>query len=292
MPDIPTRYLIKHYLKQIRWRTRRLRVVMRYSADELHNAPIILGNAMPKSGSHLLTQILEGLTELGPFVDPGFPPVNRSEGNLPLLPEKVQQNLQAMRPGDIRYGYIHAREPYLSLLTQPNWATFFIYRDPRDMLVSHVFYAKDMYEGHGMHDYYNRHLTTMEARLNASIAGVTEPGYELSSVRQRYDSYIGWLTQPGVLCLKFEDLILNRESTLGSIIDHLSAFGRPFQLSASKDEAIAILAAHIVPRKSGTFRKGQPGNWREHFTEGNKALFKEVAGDLLERLGYEENGDW
>jgi hypothetical protein len=48
----------------------------------------------------------------------------------------------------------------------------------------------------------------------------------------------------------------------------------------------------IAPKKSGTFRKGQPGNWKEYFTPANKVLFKEMAGDLLTRLGYERNQDW
>jgi len=290
--------LFRHWLKQIRWRARRLRGATHYGIDKLRNAPIVFGNAMPKSGSHLLTQILEGLTHLGPFVDPGFPPVNRSEGNWTLSSEQVIKNIQDMRPGDIRYGYIHSVEPYLSLLTQPNRATIFVYRDPRDMLVSHVFYATDMYAGHGMHEYYTQRLGTMAARLNAAIAGVTEPGFELSSVKQRYDSYLGWLTHPAVLCLKFEDLILDREIALGKIIDYISTFNpstgsrQALQLSTNRETAISILAENIAPRKSGTFRKGQPGNWREHFTEANKALFKEVAGDLLVRLEYEENDAW
>ncbi len=59
------------------------------------------------------------------------------------------------------------------------------------------------------------------------------------------------------------------------------------QIAVPRGQAVAALAAGIAPRKSGTFRKGQPGEWREHFTEENKARFKAVAGDLLERLGYE-----
>lgn len=281
---------VRHSLKQIRWQARRARVAQKYSVTALKNAPIIFGNAMPKSGSHLLTQILEGLTELGPFVDPGFPPVNRSEGNQALSPEAVIKNIENMRSGDIRYGYIHANEPYLSLFAQPNRATIFIYRDPRDMLVSHVFYATDMYAGHGMHQYYTEHLSTMEERLNAAIAGVTEPGFELSSVKQRYESYLGWLDQPNILCVKFEDLILDREPTLGRILDYLSTFNT--QLSTNRSRAIEILAKNIAPKRSGTFRKGQPGNWREHFTAANKILFNEVAGDLLVRLGYEASRDW
>jgi hypothetical protein len=40
------------------------------------------------------------------------------------------------------------------------------------------------------------------------------------------------------------------------------------------------------------FRKGVAGDWREVFTERDKHVFKQEAGDLLVRLGYEENRDW
>jgi hypothetical protein len=280
----------KHILKRIRWLMRRAKTGIQYGSTALKVSPKVFGNAMPKSGSHLLTQILGGLTALGPFVDPGFPPVNRSERNQPLSPGSILRNLQLMRPGDIRYGYIHAVEPYLSTLVQDNRATIFLYRDPRDMLVSHVFYATEMYKGHGMHPYYTQKLNTMEERINAAIEGVTEPGYELASVKKRYDSYRGWLAQPEVLCLKFEDLILDREPTLGRLLDYLETRGfSPIKL---RTEAIDSLKNAIVPRKSGTFRKGIPGNWREYFTDSNKAMFNKVAGDLLIDLGYERDRNW
>ena len=147
-----------------------MQAVFQWGPGSLRHAPRVFGNAMPKSGSHLLTQVLHGLPAIGPFVNPGFPPVNRDEANRPLPDEKVFDGIYRMRPGDIRYGYIHAKEPYISLLTQPEQATIFIYRDPRDMLVSHVFYATDIYDEHGMHHYYEK-LNSMEARLNAAIEG-------------------------------------------------------------------------------------------------------------------------
>ncbi|MBE9525101.1 MAG: sulfotransferase domain-containing protein [Chloroflexi bacterium] len=281
-------FTAKRALKLIRWGVRRLSAASKWSPARLESAPIVFGNAMPKSGSHLLTQILETLTDLGPFVDPGFPPVNRSEGNQPLAESEIEKAVRAMRPGDIRYGYLHAQDPYLSLLSAPNRATIFIYRDPRDMLVSHVFYATEMYKGHGMHSYYTETLTSMEERLNAAIEGVVDPA--LSSVRQRYDNYLAWLDQPEILCLRFEDLILDRDVALGNLLDFLAVRG--FKTDVPRSQAIETLKVGIAPRKSGTFRKGQPGNWREHFTDANKNKFKELAGDLLIRLGYEQSNDW
>ncbi len=281
---------LKHSLKKIRWQARRARAALRWGPGALASAPIVLGNAMPKSGSHLIIQVLQGLTQLGPFVDPGFPPVNRAEDNRKLPDSDVLANIRSMRPGDIGYGYLRAEEPYISALTAPGRATVFVYRDPRDMIVSHVFYATDMFAGHGMHSYYNEVLGSMEERINAAIRGVDDPQASLHGVRQKYLDYLGWLDVPGVLCLRFEDLILERRKALACLLDYLGEHG--FSPAVSREQAISVLEAAVAPKKSGTFRKGKPGNWREHFTEENKALFKEQAGDLLVRMGYEQDLEW
>jgi hypothetical protein len=279
-------YTTKHWLKLGRWRMRRLVAARRWGAKELEKTPAVLGNAMPKSGSHLISQVLHGLPRLGPFVNPGFPPVNRSEDNHKLPDQAVLANILRMRAGDIAYGYVNSREPFLSALTQPGRATLFIYRDPRDMIISHVFYATQMHASHGMHHYYTQVLKTMEERINAAIQGVEEPDSELSPIRAKYEGYLGWLEQPAALCLRFEDLILDRQAALGRLLDYLEQRG--FTPRLERPQAIAVLEQAILPRKSGTFRKGQPGNWQEHFTDKNRAFFKEMAGDLLVKLGYEE----
>lgn len=283
-------YTVKHALKVTRWQARRFETAMKWGANELSRMPIVFGNAMPKSGSHLIIQVLRGLTHLGPFVNPGFPPVNRSEGNRKLSDNDILGNLCKMQPGDIGYGYIGVQPEFVEILTADNRATLFIYRDPRDMIVSHVFYATQMHKNHWMHKYYNEKLTSMEERINASIIGVTEAGSELTSVRKRYDGYLGWLDEPSVLSLKFEKLIIERELALGELLDYFAELD--FEPSTERHTAIQVLNAGIAPGKSGTFRKGQPGNWREYFTEDNIKIFKENTGDLLFRLGYESDNSW
>lgn len=283
-------YSAKHGLKIARWRLRRTAASLRWGKPLLAQAPAVLGNAMPKSGSHLIIQVLQGLTRIGPFVNPGFPPVNRAEDNRKLPEAAILANIQRMQPGDIGYGYLGASEPYLSTLTQTGRATIFVFRDPRDMIVSHIFYATDMHTGHWMHRYYTQELHTMEERINAAIHGVGVPGSELTPIRRRYDGYLGWMERPQVLCLSFEDLILNRQTALGSLLDYIESRG--YQPDLPRPQALAALEIAIAPRKSGTFRKGQPGNWREHFTPANISAFKENTGDLLVRLGYESDNDW
>jgi LPS sulfotransferase NodH len=39
-------------------------------------------------------------------------------------------------------------------------------------------------------------------------------------------------------------------------------------------------------------QKGQAGNWQRLFTERDKSMFKEIAGEMLVRWGYEKSVDW
>lgn len=281
---------VKQPVKMLRWRLRRSGVARLWGRAELARMPIVIGNAMPKSGSHLLIQVLLGLTKIGPFVDPGFPPLNRSAGNRNLPVDAVVDNLHHLGPGDIAYCYLHAREPYLTELTRPGVAALFIYRDPRDLIVSHIFYATQIHPGHGMHAYYTEKLSTMEQRISAATKGVQESGAQLSPILTKYKNYLGWLDQPSVLSLRFEDLILDRPAAIGRILDHMAAHG--FVLQPPREQAIEALSAAVAPRASGTFRRGQPGEWREHFTAKNKHVFKTTTGDLLRRLGYEKDSSW
>jgi hypothetical protein len=43
---------------------------------------------------------------------------------------------------------------------------------------------------------------------------------------------------------------------------------------------------------SSFHRKGVAGDWRGVFTERDKEVFKEAAGELLIQLGYERDDDW
>jgi hypothetical protein len=287
---MPVLAQIKQPLKILRWRLRRARVAGRWGGEALSSTPIVIGNAMPKSGSHLLIQVLLGLTKIGPFVDPGMPPITRSATNRNLVQAETLENLHQLLPGDIVYCYLHAHDPYIAELTRPGVAAFFIYRDPRDLIISHIFYATEMHPKHGMHVYYTQKLNSMEQRINAVIQGVQEGDTQLSSITAKYKNYLGWLDQSSIRSVRFEDLILDRQAALNRILDHLAVRG--FVPKRAREHAIDVLTSSIAPRASGTFRRGQPGEWRDHFTPENKRVFKSTTGDLLQRLGYERDDSW
>ncbi len=287
----PWEAALRAWVKGWRWRWRRWQVARRYGRAALLAAPRLFGNAQTKSGSHLLYQVLRGFTAIGPFVNPGLPPVNRDEANRKLPPSAVQRRLQALQPGDVAYGYLPGREPYLSWLSRPGWATVHIVRDPRDVAVSHAFYIADMQPHHEWHTYFNTVATDLESRLRIVIAGHREGSLVFEDLRSRYESYLAWLQQPGVLVVRFEDLRLRPRQALQQVLRFVRQRGN-WPLSVPEDEALARLQAAIRPRQSGTFRRGQPGAWREYFTPALKDLFKQVTGDLLLQLGYETSHDW
>jgi hypothetical protein len=125
--------------------------------------------------------------------------------------------------------------------------------------------------------------------LKVSILGRPDSEAEFPDIAGRFAPYLGWLDQPEVLTIHFEDLINDRPAALTRIMDHLLARA---PLPASRQLILDSLETSINPKKSPTFRSGKTGEWKKHFTDEHKKIFKDVAGDLLVKLGYEKNDNW
>lgn len=267
--------------------------IFRWKRFSFHEAPPIFGNSKPKSGSHLLLQILNGFTQIMPYRYVDADPIRtikkdggrRTEG-------EILADLKRVPDGVISWGYVDATKENASFLTSAGRVNYFIYRDPRDMLVSQVFFATDMHEEHGMHAYYTS-LPDFAARLNVAITGIDHDGLKMVSVKQRYEGVFQWLDvsrQKNVMCIRFEDLINHRDITLNAMLDEVEKTG--YKIPTPREKAFSVLVDAIQPKKSHTFRSGKTGGWKEYFTEEHRKLFKDVAGDLLVRLGYEKDNDW
>ena len=267
-----------------------VRSAWRWKSLSFNDAPPIFANAKPKSGSHLLLQVMKGFCEIAPYAYVASDPVRTIKASGGRRSDrKILADLKAIHPGVIGWGYVDATPQNVAFLCQPGRVNYFIYRDPRDMLVSHVFFATDMHTGHGMHEYYQK-LPNFNERLKVAICGIQKDGLFMVDIRERYTGVFEWLAQPAAMCIRFEDLIDNRDATLGKMLDQVEKSG--YHIPTPRHEALDILVDAIQPSKSHTFRAGKTGGWKEHFSMENKKLFKDVAGDLLVQLGYEKNNDW
>jgi hypothetical protein len=264
--------------------------ILRWKRFSFNDAPPIFGNSKPKSGSHLLLQILNGFTQIMPYRYVDENPIRTiTKDGRRRTSNEILSDLKNIPAGVIGWGYLEATKENVSFLTSAGRVNYFVYRDPRDILVSQVFFATDMAEEHGMHAYYQS-LPDFSARLKVAITGIDRDSLYMVSVKQRYEGVFRWLEQKNVLCLRFEDLINNRDAALNVMLEEVEKTG--YKIPTPREKALSILIEAIQPEKSHTFRSGKTGDWCEYFTEENKKLFKDVAGDLLVRLGYEKNNDW
>jgi len=252
--------------------------------------PVLLAVSFPKSGTHLLDQILLGFNRVAPFSRRlhSFYAEYEGESGRKRAPEAALHWLDSLRPGDVASAHLFARPEAVARVCSTAFVPYFIFRDPRDVVVSHVFYVTELEPDHVHHAYY-KSLPDFDARLKVSILGRPDTDMEFPDIARRFDPYMGWLDQPSVMAIHFEDLIHDRARTLNHIIDHFLARA---PLQTPRNVLLESLEHSIDPGKSPTFRAGKTGAWREHFTPEHKRIFKGVAGDLLIRLGYEQDNDW
>ena len=276
-------------LRRLVYRTEKLAQRVRF-ASQATDLPILLGISFPKSGTHLLDQILLGFSKVAPFSKRlhSFYAEYEGETGVKRAPEQAAAWLDSLHPADVASAHLFARPDAVTRVTSPAFVPYFIFRDPRDVVVSHVFYVTDMEARHVHHRYYAS-LPDFNARLNVSILGRPDTNIEFPNIADRFDPYLEWLGRPEILTLHFEDLIHDRLVTLTQIMDHLLT---RTPLEASRSSILDSMESSINPGRSPTFRSGKTGEWKKHFTEQHKKLFKDVAGNLLIRLGYEKDHSW
>lgn len=280
---------LKTKIRQIVYRSEKIIQRFRFSSQSI-NLPILLGISFPKSGTHLLDQILLGFSNVAPYAKRlhSFYAEYEGESGIKRAPEQAIRWLDSLHPRDVASAHLFARPEAVARVCLPKFIPYFIFRDPRDVVVSHVFYVTEMEKNHVHHAYYQS-LPDFDSRLKVSILGRPDAGIEFPNIAERFAPYMDWLNHLEVLSIHFEDLINARAATLTRILDH---FLTRVPLQTPRELILDSLESSINPSRSPTFRSGKTGEWKKYFTDEHKKIFKDVAGNLLIRLGYEKNNGW
>jgi hypothetical protein len=161
----------------------------------------------------------------------------------------------------------------------------YLVRDGRDVYVSYYYYKlKQLAEGATFSDFLrleNVYPSTWSQHIRSWL-DETRPLQNLHVVR-------------------YEDLLENAETVLLRLMDFVgitvstdtirdaienSRFDKMRKIDQTKGRK-------YKPTGSDEFvRKGKAGTWQEEFSDSDKEYFKEVAGDLLVMLGYEDDLSW
>ena len=279
---------LKSKIRSLIYQTEKQIQKMRFKSQ--NGLPILLGISFPKSGTHLLDQILLGFSNIAPYAKRvhSFYAEYEGESGKKRAPDEALAWLDSLQPNDVASAHLFTRPEAVKKVCSPKFIPYFIFRDPRDVVVSHVFYVTEMESKHVHHAYYQS-LPNFDERLKVSILGRPDVEIEFPNIAERFAPYMDWLNHKEVLSIHFEDLIHYRTETLTRIMNH---FLDKVPLHTSGDLILDSLESSINPTKSPTFRSGKTGEWKKYFKDEHKDLFKKVAGDLLIKLGYEKNNDW
>jgi hypothetical protein len=260
------------------------------SPEDYQRRPPVLANSFPKSGTHLLLQILEGLPDIqryGAFLAsmPSVPFRERSQGaHLRLI--------DGIIPGEVVPGHLFYDPEFARALQEKHCVHYFIYRDPRDVVVSEAVYLSGMNRWHRLHRYFVRQ-PDLESQISLSIMGAEKEDvpYQYPNVAERFCRYQKWLQETSVFSVRFEDLTSEKQP---EILLEIAQWYRNQAPGCVLDEAELArrMQANIRPEKSHTYRRGKVGGWRDVFTDVHEEQIKQVAGELLIELGYEEDMSW
>lgn len=257
------------------------------SSESLCTATFV--NSIPKSGTHLLDQIVAALpdrVDYGTFISSmtsSFRFRERSQ-------ESTIRQINGILDCELVRGHLFHDDIYAAELHE-RCLSYFIYRDPRDVVVSEAWYLTHMNRWHRLHAEFRKCPSFKDAILLAIRGLDGRPGQKLyPSVNDRFRRYEGWIHDPRSIVVRFEDLVSDqRIRMVEKIVDHFVSCS---SIEIERSELVTKCMHAISPRKSHTMRKGKKGGWLEIFDNEIKDEFKGVASPLLVRLGYEEDDSW
>lgn len=238
--------------------------------------------SIPKSGTHLLEQILFHMTTQ-----------KAQDPNDYMILEQKNFNLPA---NYFLQTHAFAIDHNIQLLAHNNFKGIFLYRDPRDQIVSYAYYIKKYpaYWPHIKHLSISQLISLLTENMGC-IYGA--PGINsmylknIGTIDNFYKIYLRWAVVPNIYSTSFEKLVGSKGG--GSDEDQLNeliniALHCSIKISINKIEEIS----QKIFGSSITYRQGMIGAWKNHFSLAQKNRFKKIAGQLLIDLGYEKDLNW
>lgn len=266
-----------------------IRLILRHSElkKRIYNPPVVV-NSFPKSGTHLLLQIVQVLPALR---DWGLFLASTPSFTFKETPtRKMASNISEIANRELVLAHMFFSKDVHSALLGRSTVNYFIFRDPRDVVISEAHYLTYSNKCHKLHKFF-KSLPDMNSRILFSIRGAKHSFFNgYPNINRRFNRYKPWINQTNVLSIKFEDLLSSKRNE--SIQRIMQFYTDKVNDKIDVENLVQNALVNINPLKSHTFREGKPSTWKELFTPTHKAEFKKIAGNLLIELEYEQDHSW
>lgn len=285
--------------KTLRWGSR-----YAYHQLVLGSYPKVLSNSFQKAGTHLLLGALSGVPGLRHYERAVYwykharASTPSARGKEVASPRAVGDRLATCLPGEIYRGHIAHHSEISDRIRSDGFRHIFIYRDPRDTIISLLHWWKLYPRPRSWPYRYFNSLPSDQDRLTFFIEGWPEDAehrgfpanIDYPNIGARFAEFVPWLGDDHCLAVRFEDLV-NEEKRLDTYA-RIATYLLPDAPNRLVTRAILGMTRSVDPSRSKTFRQGKSGEWRRHFSEKHVELFKHHGGPLLMILGYEVDADW
>ena len=256
-------------------------------AQVWRTGPRIFINSIPKAGTHLVTAELErfkGMQHSRLHIEIAKTKVGdqrRPDRNPVLDYAQVARYVDQVRPGQFFSAHLFWTQEMQDIIAARGIPTVFVLRDPRDILISRLHYTAGL-KRHWMHKFFTENYHTDVERLRLLIEG-HEANPVVIPMRNVLESFQPWLTAPGVLAVKFEDLVGERGGgSAQKKLEVLTQIAEHCCLPTAHLDELARTATGAT----ATLRKGKIGGWRADMPGEIVDLLHRDCGDLIEAFGY------
>lgn len=225
----------------------------------------------PRSGNTWIRLLLANIQH--PEKPQGYIAMEKLVPDLHQLSKVYKCNFNDLKKKNLDWNPVVIKSHFISLLEYSDWPCVYLYRDGRDVVLSYYLFER----------YMKKHNLTWHEYLEQFIAGNIQFGGWKEHVEH-------WMNKSGsILMLSYEDLFDHPVETMQVVCNFL-------EINPTKEtieEAVIKtsykrLREEVAPAEGAhpdlVGQNGRPGTWRTDFTQKQKDMFDEYAGNLLRRL--------
>ena len=195
--------------------------------------------------------------------------------------------------------HTHCDEEYIQILKDAEVKPTILIRDIRDMMISRYWHILS----EPTHWQYNEIMNLpFNEGFEKSLFGIFKGEPVIHYFLQWINNWIEYINKNpnDTMLIKYEEMKNDLISTLTKLFYF---YGIQYSKKEIKNIILIQNNKHInkenlssnlklLGREITTFRKGEPGEWKNYFNKSHCRIFKELAGKTLIISGYEKNLDW